>query len=123
MNQVTLTSYNNEWSSLHTIVRTSVGQSNGKIIGAPFVIFLPYMSYRRDVFQQYSLSVPATWEQLLEVAVGFCQQLYAQHSMRLLKKTWPPCPLISEPIVLSHCESLLKVPVFQACMHWIGCWL
>lgn len=37
---------------------------NGKIFGIPLSAQTPLLTYRRDVFQRYNLTVPATWEEV-----------------------------------------------------------
>ncbi|GLI65577.1 hypothetical protein VaNZ11_009149 [Volvox africanus] len=57
-----------DWSDVSKFFRMVSAYYNKRIIGLPLDGDLLLMYYRRDLFERYNLSVPATWEEFAELA-------------------------------------------------------
>lgn len=57
-----------EWTDVALNIRDVNPVYGDRIIGLPVLQYDMLMYYRRDVFAQYNLSVPQTWEQLVGLA-------------------------------------------------------
>eukprot|EP00198_Chlamydomonas_reinhardtii_P012431 XP_001701768.1 predicted protein [Chlamydomonas reinhardtii] len=68
MSELVLQDQNLNWNGFGTFFRAFASVYDGKVVGLPVSAAIMLFYYRRDIFAQHNISVPATWEEVLEVA-------------------------------------------------------
>lgn len=65
-----LDSYFSGWSEKDQFIESTLAplRINGKLYGLPYNTNARAMVYRKDIFKKYGLSVPKTWEELIQTA-------------------------------------------------------
>ena len=65
-----LDSYFNSWNEKNQFIESTLKplRINGKLYGLPYNTNARAMVYRKDIFKKYNLSIPKTWDELLDTA-------------------------------------------------------
>lgn len=56
-----------DWPDIVPFVRDMSSSYNGQVVGMPTEANMNLLYYRRDLFKQHNLTVPATWDDLLAI--------------------------------------------------------
>ncbi|GLI64166.1 hypothetical protein VaNZ11_007352 [Volvox africanus] len=68
MSQLVLQDRNLNWNGYGTFFRQFASVYNGKVVGLPVSAAIMLLYYRRDFFKAQNISVPATWEEVVDIA-------------------------------------------------------
>jgi ABC-type glycerol-3-phosphate transport system substrate-binding protein len=65
-----LDSYFNNWPEHSQFIESTLAplRINGKLYGLPYNTNARAMVYRKDIFEKYNLSIPKTWDELIQTA-------------------------------------------------------
>lgn len=96
-NVLDLTSYfeeNSEWNDSFIPASKLPFEVEGGTYGVPFRIITKMMMYNKDLFEQYQVEVPTTWEEFLQVNETFKQAGIIPQALGCLE-TWAACHYVT----------------------------
>ncbi|GIL94168.1 hypothetical protein Vretimale_332, partial [Volvox reticuliferus] len=68
MSQLVLQDRNLNWNGYGTFFRQFASVYDGKVVGLPVSAAIMLLYYRRDFFTEHNIPVPATWEEVVDIA-------------------------------------------------------